>query len=67
MMSRVTLRKSDVLFWIKDSEKAKRPNWSKNSGKMINNNYDEYADFRMCITQMIKQKVYLNAIEDWFK
>lgn len=34
---------------------------------MINNNYDEYADFRMCITQMIKQKVYLNAIEDWFK
>lgn len=25
MMSRVALRKSDVLFWIKDSEKAKRP------------------------------------------
>jgi len=46
---RVTVRKSDVLFQVKDFEKA-NATVPKGNRKMTNNNYGGYADFKRCIT-----------------
>ena len=50
MCGRVTVRKSDVLFWLKDVKKAKAT-ISKDSRKLTNyNNCGGYADFNRCAT-----------------
>ena len=43
------MKESDVLFQVKDFEKA-NATLSKDGRKMTNNNYCGYADFKRCIT-----------------
>lgn len=59
---RVTVREPEFHFWAEDSEKA-NATVSKDNRKMTNNNYGGYADFRRCVTRVIKRKVCLSVVE----